>query len=55
MAKKPKPESDDKRQSQRFVETAKALGIEESNKSFQRAMSAIIPKKNKSSHKKSRG
>lgn len=30
-------------QSKRFVETAKALGVDESGKSFEKAMKAIAP------------
>lgn len=47
MAKKPKPEPDDKEQSSRFVETAKSLGVDESGKHFDRAMKSIIPPKPK--------
>lgn len=50
MAKKPKPKPDDKQQSQRFVETAKKLESDESEKSFDKAFEAINKKKT-SSHK----
>lgn len=39
--KKPKP--DDPKQSQRFVETARNLAIEENEKAFERTISVIIP------------
>lgn len=45
VAKKPKPEPDNKEQSSRFVETAKALGVDESGKDFDRAMKSVIPPK----------
>lgn len=32
-------------QSRRFVETAKALGVDESGKAFERAVSVIAPKR----------
>lgn len=41
MAKKPKPKPDDKEQSQRFIETAKQLEVDESGKSFQKAFNSI--------------
>jgi hypothetical protein len=45
MPKKPKPEPDDTEQSQRFVETARKLEVDESGKSFERAISATLSKK----------
>ena len=39
-AKKP---LDNPEQSQRFVETAKALGSDESGKSFERALKTVMP------------
>jgi hypothetical protein len=33
------------KQSQRFVETAKALGVDESGKSFEKAFKVISPRK----------
>lgn len=42
MEKKPKPEPDDKEQSQRFVETAKNLGVDENGKSFEESLRSII-------------
>lgn len=55
MAKKPKPEPDDKKQSQRFVETAKLLGVDEDGKAFNRAMGALVPVRRKSVRKKDSG
>lgn len=46
MAKNPKPEPDDKEQSQRFVETAKALGVDESGKAFQSSLKKIVRDEN---------
>ena len=43
MVKKTKPEQDNKKQSQQFVETAKALGVDESGKSFERAIKVVVP------------
>ncbi|MGO8753915.1 MAG: hypothetical protein ACLQHK_01645 [Gallionellaceae bacterium] len=45
MAKKPTPKSDDKEQSQRFVETAESLGIDKNGKSFEQSFKAIIENK----------
>ena len=42
MAKKPKQKPDDKEQSQRFVETAKKLEVEEKEISFTKAIDSII-------------
>lgn len=41
MTKKPKPEPDDKEQSQRFVDTVKSLEIDENGSSFERALGII--------------
>ena len=35
-------------QSKRFVETAKALGVDESGKSFEKAIKAVLTKKKSS-------
>jgi hypothetical protein len=40
---KPKPKLTDKEQSERFKETARELGVDESGKQFERAVSKIIP------------
>lgn len=45
MAKKPKPEPDDREQSARFIETAKALGAEESGKEFDRVVDRVVSTK----------
>jgi len=50
--KKQKLEPDDKKQSARFVETARALEADESGKSFARAFKKVLPKASK---KKKRG
>lgn len=47
MAKKPK--TDDKEQSQRFVETARSIDVDESGKAFERAVKATIKKPTKRS------
>ena len=47
MGKKPKPEPDDKDQTSRFIETAKALGVDESGDAFDRAMKLVVPQKPK--------
>ena len=44
MAKKRKPEPDDKEQSSRFVETANQLDVDKSGKAFARAFKTIVPK-----------
>lgn len=44
MAKKRKPKKEDKEQSQRFVEAAHDLAIDESGKSFENAIDAISKK-----------
>ena len=51
MESKRKREPDDKQQSARFVETARALETDESGKSFARAFKKVVPK---SSGKKKR-
>ncbi len=45
MARKKSVKKDDKEQSQRFVETAKELGVDESGRSFSRAFKNITSKK----------
>lgn len=42
MTKKKRVKKDDKEQSQRFVETAKELGADESGRSFSRASKKIL-------------
>ena len=53
MKKPRKPIPDDKEQSQRFVETAKMLEIDESGKSFERALKVTIKHSPKPSLSKS--
>lgn len=43
MGKKPKPEPDDPEQSRRFVETAKQLEVDDSGKSFEKAVGLVKP------------
>lgn len=45
MSAKKKREPDDKEQSQRFVETAKQVEVDESGKTFERALDALSPHK----------
>lgn len=40
---KPPPALEDARQFQRFVETAKKLGVDEGVEAFERAMKAVAP------------
>lgn len=44
MTKPLKPEPDDKEQSKRFIDTAKELGADESEESFERAFGIVAPK-----------
>lgn len=53
MAGKRKPKKDDKEQSQRFVETARDLEIDESGQAFDRAMESVTEKKRSSQRGKS--
>jgi hypothetical protein len=43
--KRKKPELENPAQSARFIEAAKALGVEENGAAFERAMDALLPKK----------
>jgi hypothetical protein len=43
--KKAKPKLTDKEQSERFKETARTLGVDESGKPFERAIAKIAPPK----------
>ena len=45
MTKKPKLEPDDKEQSRRFEETARSLGTDESEKTFERTIGIVVPSK----------
>jgi hypothetical protein len=40
---KPKPKKTDKKQSERFKETARKLGVDESGETFERAFRKIVP------------
>lgn len=44
MAKKPEPKKG-KSQRERFIETARALGVDETGAEFERALNAIVPPK----------
>jgi hypothetical protein len=46
MGKKQTPKPDDAKQSQRFVETARKLGSDESGKAFDLVIGVIAPAKN---------
>ncbi|HEV8015842.1 MAG TPA: hypothetical protein VGP48_09930 [Stellaceae bacterium] len=41
MSHKPKPKPDDPAQSKRFIETAKAIGVDESPEAFERAFKKV--------------
>jgi len=47
MPKKPKPEPDNKEQSQRFVENARQREADKSGKSFESALNTVIKSDNK--------
>ena len=49
MVKKKRIKKDDKEQSQRFVETAKELGADQSDRLFARAFKKILPGQKKDS------
>jgi hypothetical protein len=42
---KPKPRFTDKAESERFIEAARKLGIEETGEAFERAFEKIVPPK----------
>lgn len=46
---KPEKASKEKSQRERFIETARAFGVDESGKEFERALSTIVPPKQKAS------
>jgi hypothetical protein len=54
VPKNPKPEPDDKEQSERFIEKAKELESDESGKIFEEAFKVILPEKNQPSPSKNR-
>ncbi len=43
MARRPSPEPDDPEQFQRFLETAKELGVDESPEAFDRVFEKVVP------------
>ena len=45
--KKAKPKMTDKEQSERFKETARELGVDESGNEFEEALNRIIPQKSR--------
>jgi hypothetical protein len=48
MASKPKargPKSKEKEQSERFIETARELGVDETGKEFERALGSVLKKR----------
>lgn len=47
VPRNPKPKSDDEKQSQRFVETARKLESDESGKEFERAFVTVVSPKPK--------
>lgn len=49
--RKPKPKLTDKEQSERFIETARRLEVDETGADFERAIDKIIPSKRKSSER----
>jgi hypothetical protein len=44
--KKAKPKEKEKSQRERFIETAREIGVDESGKEFERALKRIVPAKN---------
>jgi hypothetical protein len=42
---KPKPKPDDPKQSRRFIDAAKAAGVDESGQAFERAIGRLAPEK----------
>jgi len=49
--KEDRGESKEKTQAQRFIETARAIGIDETGKEFERALRKIVPTAGKSAKK----
>lgn len=47
---KQNPKPDDEEQSQRFVDTARQLGVDESGRSFERAFISINPQSDQRKH-----
>ena len=46
---RPKPKFTDKAQSERFIETARKLGVEETGEAFEDAFRKIVPPKTRAS------
>jgi hypothetical protein len=49
------PKTKDKRQYERFVETARKLGCDESEEAFEREFAKIVPPKPRASHPRPSG
>ena len=49
--KKAKPKLSDKEQSERFIKTARELGVDESGASFERAADKLLPARSSEDHK----
>lgn len=47
-SKAKKPKETQKAQSARFIETARAIGVDESGKEFERALSRLVPTRKRS-------
>ena len=43
MPRKPNPKPDNAEQSKRFLETAKALGLDKTGDTFKRALDVVVP------------
>ena len=43
--RKPTTKQDNKAQSERFIEAAKALGVDETGQAFERALDSVVPRK----------
>lgn len=48
MTRKPAPKPDDPKQVKRFIETAKALEVDQSLGAFEKALKKVVPPKQKS-------
>lgn len=49
-AKEPRPPKNDKSQAERFKETARQLGVDETGKTFEEAFRKLVPPKPHSRH-----
>lgn len=45
MPKEKKPDKDEKPQKERFIETAKELGVSDGKDAFERAFKKVVPEK----------